>query len=224
MAKSPSSDPTPVDPDQAAPQTPPNGSPEKEEQAIPAALKSVSFLAFAGLSLLAAGLLIGLVVQTRKLSVRDHMLSNQVNRSEQIQAGLVQMKAKIVEDKTDTDRLREKLNDSLKNQEAMVQEKDKLATSSATTQRLLDNARQDSTKFQTATAAAKVASLEQQGIAEIARTEADVLRMQLKQATTTIIEVQKDLDKSKTEVETVRGSLKDAEALIANLQKPAGHR
>lgn len=219
-----SSDSPPADPKKDAPQAPAKDSPGKQELAVPAALKSGPFLVVAGLSLLAAGLLIGLVVQTRKLSVRDHMLSNQQNRSDQIQAGLVQMQAKIVEDKTDTDRLRDKLNDSLKNQAAMVMEKDKLTTSAAETQRLLDHARQDSTKFQTETAEAKVASLEQRGIAEIARTEADVLRMQAKQATATMTEVRKDLLKAKTETESMRERLEKAEALISKLQTPPAGR
>lgn len=191
---------------------------------MPAALKSVPFLVVAGLSLLAAALLVALVVQSRKLGVRDQLLTNHANRSAQIEAGMDQLQARIAQGQADTAGLRQKLNEATQHAAELAATADKLAAASAGTQMLLEKARQAGTEFQTGQAAAQVAALEQQGKAEVAQTEAGVMRVQLQQATDVSGQLQRDLTAAKSEIATLQEQLQQAVALIASLQKPSVKR
>ena len=177
-----------------------------------------------GLCILAAGLLVGLVIQSRRLSDRDEMLSNNVNRAAQVQAGLVQLQAEISEDKADTDRLQLKFNESTQRVAAMLVAAEKLEVDAMATQKLLDKAREAGTKFQTEMAAAKVAALEQQGKAEVAQAQADVMRVQLKHATDAAAQFEEALATSKSEVASLEENLAKAQTLLVALQKPTGKR
>ncbi len=175
------------------------------------------FLAIAGASMLIAGLLIALVFQMRQVSARDKLISNRENRADQVAASMVQFQARIEVDKTNAERVQQKLNEATQRISDLTAAADKLAATATQNQRLLDQTRTDGAKFQTGMAAANVASLEQKGLAQVAQTEANVRQVQLKQATDSTAQLQQDLAAAKLEIAALRDQLQKAKDMIGSL-------
>ncbi len=164
------------------------------------------------LGALAAVLLITTFIFWSKVGARDETIAQNKNRSDQVQADAVLLRAQLDQDKVSTAMLQKQMDEA---KAASVLDKadlDRAVADNADLQKTLDKTRITATDFQTQMEEAKVASIKHQGEVEIAQAQVAVMQIQLNKATA-------DASQLQVQLADLQGKLDTAQAMVAQLEK-----
>lgn len=184
---------------------------ERETAAVPPNPPRSPALAIA-LGVLSAVLLVTSFILWSRVGARDDTIVQNKNRSDQVQADAVLLRAQVDQDKVATATLQKQMDEA---KAASVQDKadlDNAVASAAEVQKTLDKTRILATDFQTQTEEAKVASIKHQGEVDIAQAQTAVMQIQLNKATA-------DTSQLQTQLADLQGRLDTAQAMVAQLEK-----
>jgi len=171
------------------------------------------------LTVLSVALLLFVVLLKKQVGSRDQTILEQQNRAAQSEGTRTLVQRQMADERAETERALAQLAEARAETTALEGEVERAKVSAAAMQAELDKSRLATQTFQSQMAESKVAGIRQEGVTELAKTQATVMEAQMNQAKTEVARLQSALDVSRRRTDTLQARVAAVELELANAQK-----